>query len=251
MFFFLSKTVYFLSKPFTWVVLSFALCLLVRRYRQRFFWVGFGLLLWFSNPFISNALMRAWEVPPVPLASLETYDIGIVLGGITSDKVPRDRVHVTGPADRILHAVHLYREGKIRKILVSGGSGKLIKDQVMEADLLKRLLRLSGVPERDILTESASRNTRENALHSAQLLHERFPGRKYLLITSAYHMRRAEACFRQVELPVDTYGVDFRSDEYQYTPDQLLLPSVVAFENWEIIMREVIGLIAYKVAGYI
>ena len=251
MFFLLSKTISFLAKPFTWIVLSLVLSIFIKRRRRLLFGVGLGLLLWFSNPFISNAVMRAWEVPPVLVSSLPSYKVGIVLGGITTDKEPRDRVHVASSSDRILHAVQLYRQGKIRKILVSGGSGKVFKDQVPEAELLKQVLLLCGVPSRDIIVEAASRNTRENALNCARLLNERDPDQKYLLITSAYHMRRAAACFRQVNLLVDPYGVDFRSDEAQYTPDRWLLPSVGALEGWEIVVRELVGMVTYAVAGYI
>ncbi len=184
MFFLLSKTIYFLAKPFTWIVLAFLLSIFVKRHRQRFFWIGFGLLIFFSNPFLSNAVMRAWEVAPEPVATLPIHRVGIVLGGITTDKEPRDRVHVSGSADRILHAVQLYRQKKISKILVSGGSGKLLKDQVPEAELLKQLLLLSGIPSRDILTESESRNTRENALNSAKLLERAVSQRRIL----AHHL---------------------------------------------------------------
>lgn len=109
------------------------------------------MLLWFSNPFISNIVMQAWEVAPVPIQTLPIHEVGIVLGGITTDKEPRDRVHVSSSSDRILHAVQLYREGRIKKILVSGGSGKVFKDQVPEAVLLKQLLLQCNIPLR--LTE--------------------------------------------------------------------------------------------------
>ncbi len=232
-------------------MLAFLLSVLVKRHRQRFFWIGFGLLLFFSNPFLSNAVMRAWEVAPEPIATLPLHRVGIVLGGITTDKEPRDRVHVAGSADRVLHAVQLYRQKKIKKILVSGGSGKLLKDQVPESELLERILLLSGIPPRDILVEAESRNSRENALNCARLLNEQFPNEECLLITSAYHMRRAEACFRKAGLEVYPFGVDFRSDEPEYTPDRLLLPSASAIEGWEIVVREWVGMGAYAVAGYI
>lgn len=251
MFFLLSKTLYFLVKPFTWIVGAFLLSFLVKRHRRQFFWIGFGLLLFFSNPFLSNAVMRAWEVPPEPIATLPVHRVGIVLGGITTDKEPRDRVHVTGSSDRVLHAVQLYRQQKIKKILLSGGSGKLLKDQTPEAELLKQLLLLSGIPPRDILTESESRNTRENALNSAKLLNDRFPDEEHLLITSAYHMRRAEACFQKAGLEVYPFATDFRSDAPKYTPDQLLLPSASAIEGWEVVVREWVGMVAYAVVGYI
>ncbi len=194
--------------------------------------------------------MRAWEASPVPIATMPTYQVGIVLGGITTDKEPRDRVHVSGSADRILHAVQLYRQKKIEKILVSGGSGKLLKDQVAEAVLLERLLLLSGIPPRDILVEAASRNTRENALNCARVLEAQGLDGEYLLITSAFHMRRAEACFVKANLMVSTFGVGFWSDQPEYTPDQLL-PSAGAIEGWEIIVREMVGMLVYSLVGYI
>jgi len=252
MFFFLSKTLYFLAMPVTLVVLFFLLSAFVKKYRRHFFGVGMVLLLLFTNQFLSNALVRWWEEDAVAISSLPTYEVGIVLGGITSDKEPRDRVHTTGAADRILHAVQLYREGKINKILVSGGTGKIIEDEVKEAILLKRLLILSKIPENDILIEDKSRNTRENALLSSQLLSvSNAYDSPYLLITSAFHMRRARACFHKVGLQVDTFAVDFRSDEHKFTPDVLIIPNSAAIGQWEIVIREMLGMLAYKISGYI
>ena len=238
--------------PVTLIVMALLLSVILKKHRQIFFWLGFGLLILFTNVFISNALLRWWEDEPVAVASLPRYDVGIVLGGITSDKEPRDRVHTSGAADRVLHAVQLYRQGKIDKILVSGGTGKILEDEVKEAVLLKRLLLLSKVPEENILVEDASRNTYENALNSRDLLQDySFGQQRYLLITSAFHMPRAKACFNKVGLEVDTFSADFRTDEYQFTPDVLFIPSSAAIGNWEIIIRELLGLVAYKVRGYI
>lgn len=252
MFFYLSKTLTFLVMPVTLIVLAFILSWFVKKRRQTFFWVGMGLLLLFTNLFISNALLRWWEDEPVSIESLSHYDVGIVLGGITLDKEPRDRVHTSGAADRILHAVHLYRLGKIDKILVSGGTGKIIEDEVKEAVLLKRLLILSKVSEEDIMVEDASRNTYENALYSKNLLSQQGEvEQQYLLITSAFHMPRAKACFDKVGLDVDTFSADFRTDEHKFTPDVLLIPSSAAIGNWEIVIRELLGMVAYKLRGYI
>ena len=251
MFFILSKTLYFLLMPVTLIVLAFLLSWFYQKYRRFFLLIGLVLLLLFTNRFLSNTLIRWWEVSPTLLNDLPAYEVGIVLGGITSDKEPRDRVHVSGSADRILHALHLYREGKIKKILISGGTGKILKDSIPEAVLLKKILLLSQVPEQDILTESSSRNTRENALFTAEMLGEEYAYQKILLITSAYHMRRARACFEKAGLPVDTYSVDLRSEENAYTPDILFIPSASAIGSWEILIKEWVGMIAYKVSGYI
>ena len=251
MYFFLSKTLYFFLMPVTWIVLAFLLCLVVKKYQKQFFFLGLFFLLVFSNPFLGNSLMRWWEVDPVPVASLPQYRVGIVLGGLTSDREPRDRVHVIGAADRVLEAIHLYRLGKIKKILLSGGSGKLIKDSLSEAFLLKRILQQSKVPDRDILMEPNSRNTHENAVNSALLLKNQFPGEKYLLITSAYHMRRAKACFLKAGVAVDIFPVDERSDPLSFTPDVMLVPTAGAMGQWEIVIREMVGMAIYKITGYI
>ncbi|MFP4092054.1 MAG: YdcF family protein [Cyclobacteriaceae bacterium] len=251
MFFILSKTVSFLAMPITLITLALLLSWWVRKYRQPLFLGGIFLLLLFTNSFLANVLLRHWELAPRMISELPEYKVGIVLGGITSDKEPRDRVHTSGAADRVLHAVHLYREGKINKILLSGGSGKILKDSVVEAVLLKRILLNAMVPEKDILLEDASRNTRENAAFSAEILEEAYPGQRHLLITSAFHMRRALACFDKVGLEVDPFCVDFRSKEYEYTPDVLIIPNSGAIGHWEVVIRELLGMTAYKVAGYI
>ncbi len=251
MFFLLSKLLYFLVMPVTLIVLAFLLSWFYKKYRRQFLLIGLLLLLLFTNRFLSNTLIRWWEVPPTLISQLSHYEVGIVLGGITTDKEPRDRVHVTGGADRILHALQLYRAGKINKILISGGSGKILGDSIPEAVLLKQILLLSKVPEQDITLEPSSRNTHENAVFSADMLKEEYASQKYLLITSAYHMRRARACFEKVGLAVDTYSTDMRSDKNKYTPDELLIPSSSAIGNWEIVIRECLGMLAYKIAGYI
>jgi len=237
--------------PVTLVVLVFLLCIVWKRYRKLFFIIGFSMLLLFTNKFLGNLLLLAWEVPPQPIASLPQYPVGIVLGGITTDKEPRDRSHVTGDADRILHAIQLYRAGKIEKILLSGGSGKLLVDSIPEALSLQRILRNAKIPEADILVEATSRNTRENALNSRSVLKANGITSEVLLITSAYHMRRAEACFEKVDVPVNTFPVSMRSQEVQFTPDWLIIPNSGAISNFEVIIREMVGSVAYWVAGYI
>ncbi|WKN44063.1 YdcF family protein [Tunicatimonas pelagia] len=251
MFFLLSKTLYFLVMPVTLVMLAFVLCIFWKRHRKLFFAVGFSLLLLFTNTFLSNLLLLVWETPPEPIASLPQYPVGVVLGGITIDKEPRDRSHVTGDADRILHAIQLYRAGKIEKILLSGGSGKILVDSIPEAISLKRILRNAQVPEEDILVEADSRNTRENALNSQNVLRENSITSKVLLITSAYHMRRAKACFDKADVPTDVFSVSMRSKDPQFTPDWLIIPNSRAIGNFEVVIREMVGTIAYWAAGYI
>ena len=68
-------------------------------------------------------------------------------------------------------------------------------NDVMEAPVLKLYLEKIGIPGYDILLESKSRNTHENAVNMKSMLDQSFPGGKFLLISSGWHLRRATACF--------------------------------------------------------
>ena len=123
MFFILSKTVRFFTMPIVLILIFLILSVTLknRQWRHRFFWLGLGMLLFLSNAFISNEVMRAWEVDPVPFSSItKTYEVGIVLGGIIQgDTEITDRAFFSKGADRIYHASLLYKRGIIKKIFVS------------------------------------------------------------------------------------------------------------------------------------
>lgn len=254
MFFILSKVLNFLTNPLVFVFGFLIASLFVKRARlkKRFFWIAFSLLIFFSNDFISNEVMRAWEGEATPYASIEkAYDWGIVLTGVTAnDRQPADRVYFHHGADRVLHAVQLYKNGIIKKILISGGSGALIVKNRPEADEIMDVMIMAGVPAADILVERDSRNTHESAVNSKVILNKQ-PGVGYLLITSGFHMRRSIGCFKKTDIHADTFRADFYTHPRYWTPDVLLVPRADSIGLWQKMLKEWVGIIAYRVAGYI
>ena len=80
-----------------------------------------------------------WEVDPKPFNEIRPHEIGIVLTGTTIPFLqPDDRVYFKRGADRVTHTIQLYKLGLIKKILVSGGSGKLLRQDEPEANKFKR-----------------------------------------------------------------------------------------------------------------
>jgi uncharacterized SAM-binding protein YcdF (DUF218 family) len=212
-------------------------------------------LLFFSNDFIANEVMRLWEVPATPYASISrTYAYGVLLTGVTSTDLhfaqPADRVYFMRGADRVIHTVELYKRGVIRQVLVAGGSGRLITAGKKEADDLVKALKLMGVAEADILLENESRNTAESARNVKAMLAGHVPAR-VLLITSAFHMRRSVGCFRKVDLQVDTFSTDFYTHPRYFTPDVLVVPKIEALTVWQKLFKEWVGMVAYRFAGYL
>lgn len=253
MFFLLSKILDFLLQPILWVLLFLVLGLWWRNseIRRRFLITAFALLVFFTNPFLINEAWLAWEVPPGSLKNIPDYDAGILLTGVTnSDKSPHDRVYFNKGADRVFHTLLLYRNGNINKIIISGGFGSVLKKHASEAAELRQVLLLAGVPDSVILVEDQSRNTRENALYTKELINRHPDIKKTILITSAFHMRRAEACFWKVGLRSAIFSTDFYSTDRRKTLDELVIPQEKALTEWSRLLHEIAGFLIYKVLGY-
>lgn len=254
MFFILSKILDFILLPAVWLVALVLAAWLARpggRARQR--WLGAALavaLLGTSNALVNEVLL-AWEVPAVPLAAVAPADAAVLLTGITiGDKSPHDRVYLSRGADRLTHALWLYRAGKVRRIIISGGSGAVLRTVGTEAGSLHTLLLLAGVPPADILVEDRSRNTRENALFTKALLARHPEIKSLVLITSAFHERRALGCFAKAGLHPQPFPADFRSTDRSLTPDYWLVPDANALVCWSTVLHEMTGWLVYKVSGY-
>lgn len=255
MFFFLSKTLGYLVRPLVIVCLMFvAAWISKKKGRKKFFLItGIALLFFFSNEFIANEVMNAWEIKATPFAEVgRSYAYGILLCGAAKSEVgPPDRVYIGSAADRINHTLQLYKLGLIKKVIVSGGSGRLIDIGTREADELASLLRLMGVPAEDILIENASRNTHESAVEVAKMLAIETRPSDCLLITSASHMRRSVACFNKAGWQCQPFSTDFHGHTRKFGFDILIIPKLEAIQWWQTLMKEWTGYISYWMVGYI
>ena len=255
MFFVLSKTLSYITLPFVIITVCFIVSVLLKnaKWKKRLFWIGFSLLIFFSNDFIANEVMSAWELKTKPFASMHPYEWGIVLTGTTLSGIePDDRVYFSRGADRVYHTVQLYKLGLVKKILVSGGTGRLVGEEDPEALKVEEAMIVMGVPDSVILTESETRNTYESAVEVKKMLVKLdIKDKDCLLITSAFHMRRSLACYRKAGLDVDNFTTDFYAHPRVFYPDGLFFPKIEAMLVWHKLAKEWVGFAAYKAAGYI
>ncbi|NOT73798.1 MAG: YdcF family protein [Cyclobacteriaceae bacterium] len=255
MFFVLSKTLSYLLKPLV-IICGLLICSwLIKnsRWNKRLLITSIILLLFFSNDFIANEAMRSWEVSVTPFSQIEKkYEYGVLLCGVAKSEVgPDDRVYIGSAADRVNHTLQLYKMGFIKKILISGGSGRLIDIGEREADKLSSLLQLMGVPAQDIMIENQSRNTHESAIEIKKILAPFTTADQCLLITSAFHIRRSIGCFSKVGWPMDSFSADVLSHNRNFSFDTLFIPKTEAMGSWNVLLKEWAGYIAYRIAGYI
>lgn len=249
MFFLLSKIVAFIADPLVFITLFFILGLFVRtkHKRRRYLLISFVLLLFFSNGFIYQTVFNQWEVKPVQLK--KKYDYGVLLGGMISLNSTSEDIKFGESSDRLLYTVKLYQDKVINKIIITGASGSL-QSEIIEAEFLKLYLVKIGIPETDIICETKSQNTFQNAAYTADLIfsnHKSAPS--CLLITSDFHYKRAIACFKKNNLQVDPYLKNLKQKTISI--EDYIQPQSAYLYKWRILFHEIIGYYTYKFMGYI
>lgn len=254
MFFTLSKTLGLLIKPHILALLLLGVALVLRllklspRWRPRLV-IGAVAWLWLmSTGVVANLLLYPLETRYRRPAELAEEPAAIVmLGGTIDPDILGSYFEFTMAADRFVEVLRLAHLHPRAKVLLSGGSGDLLEQGFREASVLRRLMRELEIPAERILVDINSRNTRENALRSSELLAQ-IQG-PVLLVTSAYHMPRSMACFTKAGLRAIPWPTD-----YQRTSSASLsafIPSPSALQLSEAALHEYLGWLTYMVAGYI
>jgi uncharacterized SAM-binding protein YcdF (DUF218 family) len=130
------------------------------------------------------SLVLAWFFPQQVL----TLDSGPVKADVM--------VVLGGTPDRPVRAAELFAEGAAPRVLVSGIGDDIANEHVLEKH---------GVPAEDIILESKSHTTRENAEFSVPLLRA-MGARRVILVTTWYHSRRALHCFEHYAPDITFYS---------------------------------------------
>jgi uncharacterized SAM-binding protein YcdF (DUF218 family) len=250
MFFILSKTLFYLIMPATWMLALLLWAVFSNKNRKKIVIALTCIFLFFTNGYVANKLLHLWEFQPIPVKQVKHHQLAVILTGVTNyGQEPYDRVYFNRGADRILHPLQLYRMGKIDKILITGGTTPAKDTVLIEALQLRQVLLYAGVDSNDIYIEPKAINTRENALFSAPIIKKMVGDTPILLVTSAFHMRRSLACFAKVGVKCDPYPVDFRITNSIFGMAHLI-PTFVAYTHWEMMVHEIFGYFVYKVMGY-
>jgi uncharacterized SAM-binding protein YcdF (DUF218 family) len=126
----------------------------------------------------------------------------------------------------------------------------LMQPGMKEGKYLKRYLYYFNIPEKDFIMESESKNTHENADFTKLILDKEQIKGNYLLITSAFHMRRSLGCFKKAGIIAESYSTDRYSGEIRFEPDHLFIPNISVMDGWSNFIHEMVGYVTYKIIGY-
>lgn len=255
MFFVLSKLLFFLLSPLFWFIFLVGLYFFrpQSRWKNYFKWSAVFIFFFFSNSVLFSVACRSWEIPGQKVNDVKKHDVAIVLGGMSEYNADLDVLSLRRQGDRIFQALTLYHTGKVKKLLITGDSGHLTDHGLHEARQMKAHLICWGIPAEDILTEEASVNTYENAQFTHKVFSQRFPELKsMILVTSGIHMKRALATFEKAGMHCTPHATDLYANQSgKFMWDQYLIPETDNFEQWNKLLKEMVGYLSYAVMGYL
>ena len=211
------------------------------------------VVLWSASmPLVANRLALVIEAryPAITLGMVPDSGCIVLLGGFVSAPVsPRRDIELNESVDRVFKAAELYFAGKAPLVIVAGGRQPWSKSQMTEAEMMRDILTMWQVPERSILVEDRSRNTRENALFSKEIINS-INCDQPLLVTSAAHMPRSVAAFERIGITVFPVSTDIRAVEESNLTPMDFLPDAGALSMTNTVLREWLGQLVYRWRGW-
>jgi uncharacterized SAM-binding protein YcdF (DUF218 family) len=261
MFFYIAKVLGFIAQPSNFIALLIAYGSILiwtawARWGRRFVCFGAAMLLIAGLSSLGNLLTEPLEdrFPRTDLNTRPPPTGFIVLGGGESTGLSLARggiPAVNESAERVIEAMILARRFPEAKLALSGGDASLIYKAGPEADSTATLLQAMGVDRSRMILESSSRDTYENAVHLKEVLGKQGllgEGKRWILITSGFHMPRAMGVFRKVGFDVEPWPVDYRTGGDVGLLGYFDLVSA-GLRRVDMMTHEWIGLVAYRLAG--
>ena len=155
------------------------------------------------------------------------------------------KTNLNDSSERLIATVKLGLENPDAKIYYLGGQGYMVKNDINETNIAKSFFSDVGFNTDRIYFVDNTRNTIENL---RKITDFNVSNKSNILITSAFHMKRALIISRKFKLNLIPYAVDFRSIK-----EDNLLNNYQQFNisdnlfKFDLFIRELIGIISFKV----
>lgn len=212
-----------------------------KKYRRRSFTAAMVLLIIFSNPFLLNQFAKHWDVATNLSKTTKPYSCALILGGYISEDEHKNG-YLNWAADRFIQGIKLKETGQVTHLLFTGGNASLTPDGFAESNWISAELQAFHFQDSTLLFEKRSRNTIENIQFSKLILTSKHLSPPYLLVTSAFHMRRALLICKKAGLKVVPYPCNFFAGKGSISVDNFI-PSAEMLSNWNIYLKEIVGYI--------
>lgn len=253
---YLNKLLPLLALPSGLLLLLLAIALLWRRRWP--VWLALCLFWLGSTPWVADSLIRWCEADAVRQVAtrMPKAQAIVVLSEGRTLAPGHTSTSEWNDGDRFWGGIELYLAGKAPWLVFTGGCAPWEPELTPEGEVLKEWALSQGVPESFIQVTAKVTNTAEEASAVAALLPklssvESTQTKTILLVTSAFHMPRAQRLFEQAGLEVMPYPVDFKVSTGKPLNIMHLLPSAIAWHRTEMAWRELLGHTYYTMRSYL
>ncbi len=254
LFFTLSKILWSLVRPEGWLLLLVLLTfvsLLFNRRRLALVCSGLASACYLTIALVplGDLLLRPLEGYAQALPQIEHPAAIVVLGG--GEEADRSAgsglPSVNDAGERFLAAIDLARRFPQADVVFTGGTGWFREDAPPGANVAGQIFAQAGIDAARVILEGRSLNTWQNAVNTLPLMEGVSGDGPFVLVTSAFHMRRSLAAFCAAGWRnLVAYPTDFRAVSrsvrlgWQFTAN---------LRELDLAVKEWIGLVAYSRSG--
>jgi len=244
---YLHKILPALLSPYSLFLIFIIVGLVKRKYA--IIWAALIVVLILSTPVVSSFLFAQLEVVgsrKTP-ADVQPADAIVVLSGMThSIRTEKGIISEWNDPDRFFGGMELIKAKKAPVIIFT--KGKLPwKIGPPESELLQATAIQMGVHPQQILVTGEVETTEDESREVKKILQSK--GNRIILVTSAFHIRRAKIAFENVGLEVQSYPVDFKLGEYALTPMDFI-PNPGSLSTTEKCVKELMGTVYYALKAF-
>ena len=217
------------------------LCLIIYLYKKKRYLIysALTLLITFSSGIVSNFIWLTIEYPlkRLEISSLQKAGAIVVLSG--SNNSPRFSA-----------GIDLFKAKKSNKLIFTGGVNPYSENKTPRGDIsLKKAISL-GIPSENVYSTGVVLNTFQEAKAIKNLINTKIDLEKkdIILVTSAFHMKRAKKVFEREGIKVQGYPVAFNGKKIKTIFSNPLnwFPSARSLGSSTMSIREIIGRIIYR-----
>lgn len=235
---YLHKILPLLASPLGLVFFLITVGLISRR--QLPHWLALFTLTVSSLPILSMQLTGHLErdYTPTAIDQVPAHDTVVVLSGMLRTIADGSETHYefNDAVDRILAGVALLNANRAERLILTRGHVPWSVG-VPEGEYLADFVRDLGIDREQVSLTSRAQNTETEAQAVAEMVGL---GERIILVTSAFHMPRAEAVFAANGVQVTPHAVDFRAVAANTTIMDFI-PSADALDDTSTFVREMIG----------